>query len=418
MRIIVNILIFVYLIYASIFPGSRKLGITGVMVTLESDGSVIDEDDILLSVAKETLILLEYGQFWIPSSEIETDLAIPNSTFIHLPNDNNLDEGTVSNVFVINNATEKDTNVVSVNQNATTETENAKCNEEYRWCEFSPPWQKVPKNLITQCEAGNRIPQTITSIVHIVVDEMRTISLRIPTKAFKIQATKMADKFPKMFRDFDEDNVVIGDGSSALQQKLMDRNNYLNRPHKRPLKEKSDNTNPVVAKKQPMSARAGCSNWNPSVSPSVIGLEEREKDYPLQREFINDNLPNVHSLREKWPNFWNTDEIFWHFEKLTGSQIELIHKLTLERYEKVFSFAESKKMLPNLLYKSKQSNVDCMLMHILEIFANNFREDITVFMNMEVKLIRFTFKVQIIKKMFYSIGPSSKSAGCSYPIHF
>lgn len=79
-----------------------------------------------------------------------------------------------------------------------------------------------------------------------------------------------------------------------------------------------------------MSARAGCSNWNPSVSPSVIGLEEREKDYPLQRD-----LPNVHSLREKWPNFWNTDEIFWHFEKLTGSQIELIHKLTLERYEKV-----------------------------------------------------------------------------------
>lgn len=366
--------------------GSRKLGIVGIKIVLENDGSVIDEDAILLSVAKETFILLEDGQRWIEPTEIEKNIGDPNNTFINLPNDNNLDEGTVQNVVIINTAPENVSNVEAL-VNLNVNNENANCNEEYRWHEFSMPWQKVPTNLLVQCEAGNRVPQTITSIVHFVVDEMRTISTKIPTKAFKIQAVKMSNKFPKMFRDIDEDKVVIGDGCSAVQQKLLDRHNYLNRPHKRPIKPSTDNSNPVHVKKSLMSAKAGCSNWNPAILPNVNGLEEREKEYPLQRQFINENLPNVNSLREKWPNFWKIDEIFWHFEKLTSSKIDLIQKLTSERYEKILLFAESKKLLPHLFFQSKQSDVNCMLMHILEIFAFNFREDITVFMNLPVKTI-------------------------------
>jgi hypothetical protein len=47
-------------------------------------------------------------------------------------------------------------------------------------------------------------------------------------------AKKIINKYPKQFQGIDEDGVIIGDGCFSLTSKLIDRNNYLNRPHKRP----------------------------------------------------------------------------------------------------------------------------------------------------------------------------------------
>lgn len=50
----------------------------------------------------------------------------------------------------------------------------------------------------------------------------------------KVVARKLVDRYPQMFQDEDEDGVIIGDGAHTIYWKLQKRNNYLNRPHKRP----------------------------------------------------------------------------------------------------------------------------------------------------------------------------------------
>lgn len=76
---------------------------------------------------------------------------------------------------------------------------------------------------------------------------MRMLSTNIPSKGIKIVAKKMINKYPTMFRDVDENGMILGDGSHSLYSKIQDRNNCLNRPHKRKLD--NPTPNPVEIKK-------------------------------------------------------------------------------------------------------------------------------------------------------------------------
>lgn len=73
-------------------------------------------------------------------------------------------------------------------------------------------------------------------------------------------------------------------------QKLQDRNNYLNRPHKRGKKKTDTEENPVKNKKSFVSARAGCSKWSSSL-PAIEHNEviDPQVEYAEQRDFINNN---------------------------------------------------------------------------------------------------------------------------------
>lgn len=364
---------------------------------MEIDGSVIEDEEILPFMANETLLLLEPGQYW--TSSVGDEAAQSTSTsYVLQSSDVNIIDSSGQKVLIIEpepeSICEKSATATSSNapqmdhQNAN----GLSCNNEFKWVEFDTPWNKIPSNLISQCEKGTRVPQTITSIVHIIVDEMRAITEKIPSKAFNIQAQKVADKYPKMFRDFDEDKVVLGDGCSGIKQKLLDRHNYLNRPHKRPIK--TNAKNPVVNKKSKMFAKAGCSNWNPPLNENAT--DEFEKLYPAQRQYINDESPNVNDLKMKWPEFWLKESIFWHFDKLTGSQIESLEKQVLEKYEKIFSFGEKKNLLRKIVIKEKQNVASNMFKQILYIFSAHFNEDIQTVANFEVNFLN-----RIIKYLYH-----------------
>lgn len=117
------------------------------------------------------------------------------------------------------------------------------------WKNFTIPFHKFSNDVIVEIEkpvpleilkTNGEAAQTWlerrwriqTQVVHIIVDEMRHIKTKIPMNAFKIIANKLSERYP-LFRDIDSDNVVIGDGCFTLTMKLIERNNYLNRPFKR-----------------------------------------------------------------------------------------------------------------------------------------------------------------------------------------
>lgn len=110
---------------------------------------------------------------------------------------------------------------------------NVDSNMEVLWSEFVIPWDKIPEKVLKACESGISDKRIITDIIHVVINAMRDIKTNIPSKAFKLVAKKVIDRYPVAFRDQDDDGTVLGDGSHSMFSSLQDRNNYLNRPHKR-----------------------------------------------------------------------------------------------------------------------------------------------------------------------------------------
>lgn len=101
------------------------------------------------------------------------------------------------------------------------------------WENFPIPFEKLSVQAREDCEKGERNKNSMNEVVHVTISAVRTKKSYVPCKVFKILAKKIIRKYPKMFTDIDEDGVVMGDGSHTIFYKLMDRNNYLNRPHKK-----------------------------------------------------------------------------------------------------------------------------------------------------------------------------------------
>lgn len=185
------------------------------------------------------------------------------------------------------------------------------CNEEYLWENFEIPWSKIPADMLN-LEANKSNKPAIAFIVRVIVDAMRTIKKNIPSKAFKIVARKMAQAYPKIFQDLDEEGIVVGNGYHSIYNKLIDRCNYCNRPHKRTASS-TKVENPIKTKKVKLGERAGASNWNPDLTDTDIEREITDFDiddhnfevtfkrtYPKQRQFLNTN-PSMDEIRQEWP---------------------------------------------------------------------------------------------------------------------
>ncbi|XP_074034378.1 uncharacterized protein [Leptinotarsa decemlineata] len=91
-----------------------------------------------------------------------------------------------------------------------------------------------------------------------------------------------------------------------------------------------------------LSARAGCSNWDLEiVSSQMVSDKEKkatdinedvytilEKSYPEIRKYLNNVVsPTISSIKEEWPIILSPKSIIWHFNKLTGSNINLLDKI-------------------------------------------------------------------------------------------
>lgn len=190
----------------------------------------------------------------------------------------------------------------------------------------------------------------------------------------------MVSKYTASFQAHDEDNIVLGNGYEALYIKLLDRNNYLNRPNKRKYALESSSKNI----KKIANARVGCPNWQPSVNPPMDAEEKKtflntmsdadpqfidlmRETFPIQRQFINNHFKTINEVYEEWPALFTEKGILVHFEKLTN--INPLEIDVVEKSKKLQLFGVQKKM--------KIIESDNSLMTAIKISAHYFKEDIS-----------------------------------------
>ncbi|CAG9764332.1 unnamed protein product [Ceutorhynchus assimilis] len=198
-----------------IWRASLKLQKNGDKLVLEKDGTIIDEDEILLLLENETLMLLEEGEKWrapIPiegvSCKTERSIILETSSS---KKSNILGQNHVHDYPNIPRA------VGSSNSQVGLEV----------WKNFDIPWNRMPSSVI----AGLKKNVIEKRIIQVIIDEMRTITRKISIHACRIIAAKVIQKYPDIFEDQDKHTKTIGNGSQ-LASKLLDRNNYLNRSQK------------------------------------------------------------------------------------------------------------------------------------------------------------------------------------------
>ncbi|KAG5876893.1 hypothetical protein JTB14_003217 [Gonioctena quinquepunctata] len=205
-------------------------------------------------------------------------------------------------------------------------------------------------------------------------------------KAFRNVAKQLVDKYPITFRDIDNDGVVMGDGTHSIVCKLSDRNNYLNRPHKRSNSDKTDTATKFLKKK--LNSSAGCVQWNPadhgnSSEDKIKKINEMDTDdddffsllddtYVAQRLFLNDleNPPTVQEVQNKWPVLLQKSAIIWHFKKLTNISLELLEQSFESKAEKIVKYAIIKKIL-------NEDSLEDVNKSCIEFYAKHFKEDIS-----------------------------------------
>lgn len=384
--------------------GSEKLAITGSSIVLEKDGCLVDDDEILELVANETLMLLTADEVWADKNDFELNEANENKVQYTISQHIEENKGSNSIQYFVSNAITTDDNIIEIAQPAQANIEtyqsplpSSSTNAEYIWTSYDVPWSTIPEYILNDCEVGKKSLQTKTTIIHAIITDMRQIKTRIPMKAFRIVANKMTSKYPKMFVDVDEDGVVLGDGCSTLVNQLQDRNNYLNRPHKRPIKTQSQES-PINNKKQNVNKRSGCTNWDPPLFSSTSNLDNI---YALQRDFINKGATSVNDFKEKWPDSFSSDALFWHFNKLTDRPISQIDDFIKDKYQTVFDFGKAtKKVMDVVELQEKCSDPNDILLNILQIFAAYFKEHVLAMYEIkvkfyEIKIIRLTFLVPL-----------------------
>jgi len=122
--------------------------------------------------------------------------------------------------------------------------------------------------------------------VNCTVSEMRNVQKFIPSKAFKIIAGKIVNKYPQTFKDINEDGTCFGERFHTTYLKLRDRNCYLSRPHMKRNLSQSLNI-PLKKQKKVLSAKAGCSNWQPE---KYIDTDETiEEKIKFLRQIVHDD---------------------------------------------------------------------------------------------------------------------------------
>ncbi|KAF2902353.1 hypothetical protein ILUMI_03830 [Ignelater luminosus] len=147
---------------------SAKLQIDGERLALNSDETIIDEDEILILMKEEILILLEKHENWV---------AKEKSIF-------NTDSSLASTITVLSTPSEDENSDIQSDKQAYTSVINMEMiiekNTEYLWSTWTIPWDKISPSVIDVCSSGQKDYSVITDICHLVINEMRLIHSLIP----------------------------------------------------------------------------------------------------------------------------------------------------------------------------------------------------------------------------------------------
>lgn len=305
------------------FTASQKLELNGEILVLE-DGTPVGSDLLQFLEAGTILLLLQQNEVW-------TDPDQQSGT------------STISVTSGLSAISEDESKVILINN-------------EYLWSTMEIGWDRLPHEMTASLEQNLKSKLIVKDFVQFVVNDVRKINNYIPNKVFARLANEAMMKYPSIFKDVDDDNCTLGDGHMSLTQKMIDRNNYLNRPHKRKY---GPPVLPNPIKKKTINLRAGCSNWAPSPEEDVLDVEalianaktveptaaddyisKLRKTFPQQRQFIN--CSSVAESKNEWPSLFHKSGMFQHFSQLTGVDINKLDEVFMEKSTKIMKFYEKK----------------------------------------------------------------------------
>ncbi|KAJ8683953.1 hypothetical protein QAD02_019745 [Eretmocerus hayati] len=346
-----------------ITKASEKLKIKGTNLVLELTGSPVDEDDILQELKRtEILILLQDNETWSKPSALQEIEPIDSH------NSENGGQNSVQNDTthctsmeidnpVSDNQQNKENSAESQNSTPVNQRDEENCNESSSsspsivsprsvslFANFVVPWQKIDSETLAALTRGSRDENVIRTTVHLIIAEMRHISLNIKTTDLKKVARQMIRKYPDSFEDrLSDGKTRFGEGIYTIYTKLrvhaQERNTRDNRQKKledvlpalrnhqldeSSHDENSNSTSNDVVENQPtelenyLQLLHSYKDVNITQDQLITALKGT---FSLQKKFFTKKRGiSIESIKEAWPCLFTKALLFEHFFLLTGKK--------------------------------------------------------------------------------------------------
>ncbi|XP_031785954.1 uncharacterized protein LOC107981207 [Nasonia vitripennis] len=396
---------------------NKKLGVNGISIVLEKDGTVIDESDILQEYSQEILIILQNGETWQQNCQVltsENSNTQPNAVDISaeiISNDNVSNTKSVPAVEnkdnqenAVDNAQSKEDTETPLDTQEKTIASILKDRLFSDWEGYKILWITIDSNTLKELQGDKEIDKSLKQqLITRIVDDMRGFDKHLPRKAFQKVAAELRDHYPKSFEEKLRNGQRCGQGFENTVRKMMNYNNNSNRPHR------LDNLNqklkvPINQRKSLSCIQAGCSQWQPDHLPENEDETTQEEkrvwllsynlydqtDPPMlevikenfcnscvtQRLFLNDISKENHLLpqvREVWPCLTNKPFIFWHYEKLTGHTIHEIAVNIKDDVPRILSYGIMKRLTDINFTDTSEEN---QFFEALQIVCKHFKEQL------------------------------------------
>ncbi|KAJ8684811.1 hypothetical protein QAD02_020604 [Eretmocerus hayati] len=322
---------------------SDILGITGVSIVLESDGTVIDNVRALQDFQTEKLIILEQNESYrernieSPTTHSQSELPLQDKN-----------QNTARDTSKNSSDTSNDTPSDDLDRENRPNTDRAS----------TPPAQEGQDPAL---KSPDLIGKTLQKRKIECWDEFK-----IPWESFstedlvKLQKGVRGDKelvnncvrrvFPETFEERKPDGQRLGNGYNTLADQLLNHAHNCNRPNKRPQSLNASFGVPPAKKKLLTYIKVGCPNWQPLAYPeggTQVSLEETrnklleydsgnytpedlkadfQKTFVVHRSFLN-NLTEPVKAQDvyiAWPIIFVPEYQLKHFQLLTNKDLKVI----------------------------------------------------------------------------------------------
>ncbi|XP_055713266.1 uncharacterized protein LOC129807796 [Phlebotomus papatasi] len=338
-------------INALLLKASEMLGYQCTTLVLEVCGTVINDDSFLeASSLNEIFMALQQHEFWTPSILVNEDLSQQRlNTSIGVLNDRETlasPDSSFNQIFLLEPqpSTSRSFSSEEVRQETSTPIGNSGTSKRALREKFLGyagvviPWSRLDSDCLNALEEKKRLSATqLTKVCQMVVDEIRLTGYYVPCKVFHETAKSMCQQFPDTFIEKDDDDIIIGNGYLGLAEKLRNRNNYLNQPHKTKFDDQLLHKQ-IKTLKADNNACSGNINNQPNIfsqtDESLNPLNDGDS-FALIRRDINEKM-ELTELLNKWEILKTKDGLFEHFKNLTETDIQTMTPKLRDKYSMIY----------------------------------------------------------------------------------
>ncbi|KAK3915709.1 Cell death activator CIDE-3 [Frankliniella fusca] len=334
-------------------------------LVLEEDGTEVDDEEILLTMAEKTLMVLNVGEEWRDRSCSSSRSSSPPTS-----SQDHSDSSLLSSSDTSPLRSTPLSNAMWHHVPSSTSRKKGEWSKNFKapWNKLQPALQKK-LNMSVGRETDPKmklVKSELSEVVRMVVPELRVVDKYHGIAVFKNIAESMIADY-KVLADIDEEGNVIGSGIGTIAIKLQEHNNYLNRPNKNTslialATSQLNSTGKRKRNPQKNKGKCGTKSWQPDhpQNEDDASLAEKKKwlqleskksvrdrdnnkvqeymelTYSSQRLYLNLKEPTVEEVQREWPLLLETEYLLKHSERLI---------LEFDRKEEFMSSLKLKKVL-------------------------------------------------------------------------